>query len=374
MLLSLEKILSTYDDRASLAEASTLSGPFYTDPRLADLEARTVWSRTWQMVGRASAVESPGQFLTSQVGGEPVVVVRSHDGVLRAFFNVCRHHAAAVCTAPEGRADRLRCPYHGWTYGLDGRLKSTPELDGIRDFDPEKNSLIPINVGVWENLVFVYLDSDPPPIATYLGHRLLDDVAGLRLSSLRFAARREWTIACNWKVFVDNYLDGGYHVPYLHPGLNSVLSFKQYSIECFDRVCLQSSPAAASTDDSRERTIASVRRGQAMYYWIYPNLMLNWYEGYLDTNLVVPLGVDRMKVIFDFYFDDVSEGARERNERSMAVSEQIQDEDHAICESVQRGLRSRAYGAGRLSPRREGGENLFHKLLVADLREGLARG
>src|SRR5262245_25941171 len=116
---------------------------------------------------------------------------------------------------------------------------------------------------------------------------------------------------------------------------------------------------------------ASVRHGQALYYWLYPNFMLNWYEGYLDTNLVVPLGIDRMRVIFDFYFADVSEGAAERNRKSMDVSERIQDEDHAICESVQRGLGSRAYRAGRLSVRREAGEHLFHRLLHRDLTQGL---
>jgi choline monooxygenase len=116
---------------------------------------------------------------------------------------------------------------------------------------------------------------------------------------------------------------------------------------------------------------ASVRTGQALYYWLYPNFMLNWYEGYLDTNLVLPLGIDKMHVIFEFYFSDVGQTAENQNRKSMDVSERIQDEDHSICVSVQRGLKSRAYGAGRLSVRREAGENLFHKLLHADLSKGL---
>jgi choline monooxygenase len=117
---------------------------------------------------------------------------------------------------------------------------------------------------------------------------------------------------------------------------------------------------------------AAVRKGQALYYWLYPNVMFNWYEGYLDTNFVVPLGIDMMKVIFEFYFADVSDAAKARNKQSMDVSERIQDEDHSICESVQKGLASRAYGAGRLSVRREAGEQLFHRLLQSDLRRGLA--
>ncbi len=359
----LEEILGDYDDAAPLAEAWTIPGSWYTDPRIAELERRTVFSRSWQVVGRAEKVEKPGQYVTAEVAGEPVVVVRGKDGVLRGFFNVCRHHAAAVMTEPCGEAERLRCPYHGWTYALDGRLLSTPELDGIVGFNRDYHGLVPLGVATWEKLVFVHLDAERPPIGEWLGE-LVGQVAGLELGKLHFAERREWTIQCNWKVFVDNYLDGGYHVPYLHRGLNSVLSFKDYTIESWSRFCLQSSPIA----DDGDAATASVRRGRALYYWVYPNLMLNWYDGYLDTNLVVPLGIDRMKVIFDFYFADVGEAAREHNRKSLEVSGRIQDEDLAICEAVQRGLGSRAYRAGRLAPRREAGEHLFHRLLAADLR------
>jgi choline monooxygenase len=360
----LDELLRSYDDRLPLAEAWTIPGTWYTDARVEDLERQSVFGRTWQVAARADQVERPGQYVTTEIAGEPIVVVRGDDGTLRAFFNVCRHHAAAVMTAPEGCAERLRCPYHGWTYGLDGALKATPELEGLRCFDRAKNGLVSVRVDTWEKLVFVCLDDAAPPLSAHLGP-MASQVAPLGLSKLAFAERREYVLACNWKVFVDNYLDGGYHVPYLHRGLNSILSFKDYTIECFERFCLQSSPIDAA---GGEAMTASVRHGQALYYWLYPNLMLNWYEGYLDTNLVVPLGIDRVKVVFDFYFADVSEAARPRNKLSMDVSERIQAEDHAICESVQRGLRSRAYGAGRLSVRREAGEQLFHRLLANDLR------
>lgn len=366
MLRSVSRILDSFDAHAPLAEAKTIEGAFYTDARIADLERRTVFSRSWQVAARADQVDAPGDYVTTEIAGEPIVVVRGDDGVLRAFFNVCRHHAAAVCTDPCGRATRLRCPYHGWTYGLDGHLKTTTELEGIANFDPAANGLVPVAVTTFANLVFVHLDPDPPSIEAFYGARFASEVATLGLGALQHVARREWTIGCNWKVFVDNYLDGGYHVPFLHKGLSSILSFKDYAIDCYDRVCLQSSPIEAGP--GAEAMTQSVRKGRALYYWLYPNLMLNWYEGYLDTNLVVPLGIDRMKVVFDFWFADTTEAAREQNARSIAVSERIQDEDHAICESVQRGLGSRAYGAGRLSPRREAGENLFHRLLVEDLR------
>jgi choline monooxygenase len=368
MLDSLEAILSRFDATAPLERASTIPAAWYTDPRVAALERRTVWSRTWQLVGRTAQVTEPGAFVTAEVGGEPVVVVRGADGVLRGFFNVCRHHAAAVMTAPCGKVDRMRCPYHGWTYDLAGQLRGVPEFDGVCDFDRAATGLVPLAVATWEGFVFVHLDPDPMPIERYLGE-LVGQIAPLGLAALSFCERREYTLACNWKVFVDNYLDGGYHVPHLHRSLSSILAYTDYTVENFERFCLQASPIEG--DDAADPATAASRKGRALYYWIYPNLMLNWYEGHLDTNLVVPLAVDRTKVVFEFFFDDVGPARSDANRQSMAVSERIQDEDVAICESVQRGLGSRAYGAGRLSVRREAGENLFHKLLASDLRAGV---
>jgi choline monooxygenase len=362
---TLDELLAEYDDRAPLAEASTIPAPWYTDPRVAAHERRTVWSHSWHFAARADQLVQAGDYVTTEIAGEPILVVRGDDGVLRAFFNVCRHHAAAVMTEPCGRAQHLRCPYHGWTYALDGALKGVTEFAGVQGFERGSNGLVPVAVATWEKFVFVALEPGTPTLEEWLGG-LSAEIAPLDLASLHFAERRVFTLACNWKVFVDNYLDGGYHVPHLHKGLDSILDYKAYTIEVRDRYCLQSSPIDAA---GGEAMTASVRKGQALYYWLYPNLMLNWYEGYLDTNLVVPLGPDRMQVIFDFYFSDVGEGARERNTRSMDVSERIQDEDHAICESVQKGLGSRAYRAGRLSVRREAGEHLFHRLLAADLRK-----
>jgi choline monooxygenase len=363
---TLAAILADFDADAPLERASTIPGSWYTDPRVAALEQKAVFGGGWQLAARADQVSQVGQYVTTTVAGEPILVVRGDDGQLRGFFNVCRHHAAAVMTEPCGQARHLRCPYHGWTYGLDGALKGVPEFAGVCDFDRADHGLHPLQVGIWESFVFVALDPNAPPLLQWLGN-LVGRVTPLGLGQLQFAERRVFTLACNWKVFVDNYLDGGYHIPHLHKGLGSILDYQQYRIETDDRFCLQTSPIDATGAQADDMT-ATVRKGQAQYFWLYPNLMLNWYEGYLDTNLVIPLGLDRMQVIFDFYFADVGPAAAERNRRSMDVSQRIQDEDHAICESVQRGLGSRAYQRGRLSVRREAGERLFHQLLAADLR------
>jgi choline monooxygenase len=379
---SLQKIIDSYDANAPLAEAWTIPAPWYTNKRLYDLELKTVFARSWQFAARADQLSEPGRYVTSDIAGEPIVVVRGSDGILRGFFNVCRHHAAAVMTEPEGSANQLRCPYHGWTYALDGELKGTPDFTGVCNFERAANGLVPIEVATWENWVLARVAGDIPsvisheqepqanPLAEFLGPTLMDQIRSLGLEGLHWMERRHYTFDCNWKVFIDNYLDGGYHVPYLHKGLDSVLDYSQYKIENGERFCLQSSPIVSL---GAEPETGAVRKGErALYYWIYPNFMINYYDGLMDTNLVIPRGVDKTEVVFDFYFPDVTDAAeRTRNRASIEVGQRIQDEDVGICKSVQRGLNSRAYKAGRLSVRREAGEHLFHRLLHADLKAGV---
>ena len=320
------------------------------------------------MVTRVSQLRQSGQYITCEIAGEPLVVIRGTDGILRGFFNVCRHHAAAVMKKSEGRTENLRCPYHGWTYNLEGALILTPEFGGVDNFDRAANGLVPVQTAIWKNWVFVKLTAGNLSLEDFLGKDLIGRLERLNLEQLRWFERRHYTVNCNWKVFVDNYLDGGYHVPHIHGGLNSVLDYSNYKIEIGERFCVQSSPIVSNVGEGKT---AEVRKGErAFYYWIYPNLMINIYASVMDTNLVIPRGVERTEIIFDYYFADVSLGAKQQNLASIAVSEQIQAEDVAICESVQRGLASRSYSAGRLSFRREAGEHLFHKLLYADLKAG----
>jgi choline monooxygenase len=370
MNMSIYDLVAAYNDRNPLDHAYTLPASWYVDQHIAELERQSTFGHSWQVVGRAEQLQRPGQFVTAELAGEPLLVVRGKDNQLRAFYNVCRHHAAAVVTEDEGSASMFRCPYHGWSYGLDGSLKGAPEFEGVCEFDHAQNGLVHVQVELWEQFVFVNLDPRARPLSDFLG-RLVQRVVPLGLSSLHFLERRSYGLDCNWKVFVDNYLDGGYHVPHLHKTLNSLLEYKHYTIEIGERYCLQSSPMVASTVDA---ATSALRTGdRAWYFWQYPNFMMNLYADYMDTNLVVPDGADRCTVIFDFYFDDVSAVAAERNRQSIAFGERVNDEDVGICKAVQRGLHSRAYGAGRLSVRREAGEHLFHRLLAADLKSELEK-
>src|SRR5256886_12277158 len=220
---SLTDIINSYDPNAPLAEASTIPAPWYTDERLFELEKQTIFSRSWQFAARIDQLNKPGDYVTGEVAGEPIVVVRGGDNKLRAFFNVCRHHAAAVMTERQGHASQMRCPYHGWTYSLEGELKGTPDFMGVCDFDRAANGLLSIETSVWEKWVFVRKENggqrlppnDSPSLENFLGVDLIKQIRPLGLERLHWMERRHYSFDCNWKVFVDNYLDGGYHVPHL---------------------------------------------------------------------------------------------------------------------------------------------------------------
>jgi choline monooxygenase len=361
--------VSRFDPTLPLERARTIPASWYTDADVHSAERRGVFGATWQCVGRVDQVSRPGSFFTADVAGEPVLVLRDHDGGLRAFVNVCRHRAARVLTAAEGTVTRLRCPYHGWTYDLAGRLRGTPEFDGVADFCREDNGLPPLAIAAWGPLVFVHLGKPAEPLETFLDP-LPARAPQAELAGLRFVERREYRLACNWKVFVDNYLDGGYHVNSVHPGLAGVLDYSRYRTEVFAATSVQTSPLKVA--DSRQDDVGKVRTGaEAQYWWVFPNLMLNRYEGVLDTNLVLPLGPDACRVVFDFYFTRTeTEQDRRFIAESIAVADCIQQEDVAISEDVQRGLASRSYDTGRFSVRREAAGYHFHRLLAARLQAG----
>ncbi len=368
MSATLHDKLRLFDPELPLERARTIPRCWYTDADVYDAECRAVFGDSWLTVGRADQVTEPGAFVTAEVAGEPVVVVRGDDGALRAFYNVCRHRAARVACQAEGRAARLRCRYHGWTYDLSGRLRGVPEFDGVADFRREDNGLAPLAVAAWGPLVFVHLGKQPGPLEQFLAP-LPERTAGLGVERLRFAERREYDIACNWKVFVDNYLDGGYHINTIHPGLAGILDYTQYHNVIAGNTSVQVGPLRPA-ESQRGDEVGKVRTGaNAYYWWLFPNLMINLYEGVMDTNLVLPLGPGRCKVIFDFYFADTEgEAATKFIADSVAVSHQIQLEDLEISEDVQRGLNSRSFDAGRFSVKREGPGYYFHQLLARRLR------
>jgi choline monooxygenase len=361
----LRALLDSFDPDLPLERARTIPASWYHDVAVDALERRAVFGNSWQAAGRVELVAEPGTYLTCDVAGEPVVVVRDGEGVLRAFSNVCRHRAAPVMSEPSGRASKLRCRYHGWTYDLAGRLRGTPEFEGVADFCRDEEGLPPLEAAAWGPYVWVHAGQQSVPLADSLAPMPAETEG--RLETLRFAERRIYDLACNWKVYVDNYLDGGYHVNTVHPGLAGVLDYSRYRTVTFANTSVQRSPLRPPEPGA---DVAAVRTGaEAQYWWAFPNFMLNLYDGVMDTNLVLPLAPDRCRVIFDFYFAETEgDTARRFVQSSIDVAEQVQREDVAICEEVQRGLRSRSFDTGRFSVRRETAGYHFHKLLARRLR------
>ncbi|MEW5834261.1 MAG: aromatic ring-hydroxylating dioxygenase subunit alpha [Pseudomonadota bacterium] len=337
-----------------LDHATALPARYYVGEAMLAMEQRAVFARSWQLVAHQGQLAEPGDHVVEQVGHVPVIVVRGQDGVLRGFVNVCRHRAGplALCNGKGARA--LHCKYHGWTYTLEGQLRSAPEMQGAADFDVADIRLPPIRVHEWQGLVFVALDEAVPPFDQVYGG-IAERIAPIDLSAMRYLRRDSYEIDCNWKVYVDNFLEG-YHLPHVHPGLSKVLDYRAYDTELFDWYSLQSSPLRNST--------AIYGDGEAFYYFVYPNVMLNIMPGRMQTNRIVPLGPDRCRVEFDYYYAQDA-AAQARIAADQEFSDEVQQEDIDICVAVQRGLTSGTYEAGRLCPKRESGVWHFHNRLRA---------
>ena len=354
---TLKSLLAEFDPELPLERAKTIPNSWYTSPDIARLERDAVFARSWQMVGRRELVARPGAFLTAAIDGEPIVVVRGEDGALRAFFNVCRHKAGPLCTEECGSVTKLRCRYHGWTYDLAGNLRGTPEFDGVQGFAKEDNGLVPVAVAEWGPFVWVHLSQPAEPLERFLGLLPAWVESRRALDGLEWYASKTYDLACNWKVYVDNYLDGGYHVNTVHPALAGVLDYREYRTVPDGNTVLQSSPITPGEGEAGRTRTGDL----AAYWWVWPNFMMNVYAGVMDSNLVLPLGVDRCRVIFDFYFSGTA--AADFKAESVRVADQVQDEDIGVCEEVQRNLNSRSYTTGRFSVKRENGGHHFHRML-----------
>jgi choline monooxygenase len=348
-----------------LEHAATLPSRYYTEPDALAAENRSLFARTWQLVGHASQVREAGQFFTTVVAGEPLLIVRGNDHVVRAMSNVCRHRAGPIARG-EGKRPVLQCGYHGWTYALDGRLSVTPEFDGAQGFDRANCALPQFRIESWNELLFVNLDAGAESLTDFLGE-LLQDMPRHDYTGFRLAHRKTWELECNWKVYVDNYLEG-YHIPIVHPGLFRELDYAHYRTDVKRNYSIQIAPTRRP-----ERIRTSDGDDQVRYFWIFPNLMLNVYPDNFSTNLILPLGHGRTATLFDWYFPD-PEAATEQIDETVAFSDEIQIEDIGICEAVQRGLRSSTYDRGRFSPQRENGVHHFHCLYQEYVGDALSSG
>ncbi len=355
-----------------LSSAQTIPSSWYTDGQVLLTEKEKIFWRTWQPVGHAAKVAEAGSYLAVEIMGEPCAIVRGNDGVLRAFSNVCRHRASTILDG-SGCAKSLRCPYHGWTYSLDGALLVAPEFEGVENWERSEVRLPAMRVEEWGPFVLVNVDSQATALREVLG-KIPGEVAalGCPVDQLHFSYRRDYLIHCNWKVYIDNYLEG-YHLPAAHPSLFRELDYNEYRVDTFRYYSSQYAPIRAPRPgrDEERRYSAAEGDDRALYFWIFPNFMLNVYPDNLSSNIILPVGHDQTLTIFEWFTYPKEGGTKEISAETVAFSDEIQQEDIRICENVQKGLASRSYDRGRYSVKRENGVHHFHGLLEEFL-EGAA--
>jgi phenylpropionate dioxygenase-like ring-hydroxylating dioxygenase large terminal subunit len=341
----------------------TLPWSWYSDPDILRLEQDRIFLRAWQYVGHDGPVAEPGSFFSAMAGRTPVVVTHARDGELRAFLNVCRHRGTVVA-AGAGRRETLQCPYHAWTYELDGRLRAAPRSGCEPSFDAEELSLVPLAVDTWGPLVFVNPDVDAPPLAEALGPLPAQVADLLDLDALQFRFRTEFEVAANWKVACENFLEC-YHCAVAHPGFSAVIDVSpdSYRLETDGLTSSQFGPLR----DGRESPFAGHELPRGQFHFVWPNFGFNIFPGKanLSCGPIVPSGPERTARFLDYFFaSDVDEAWVDE---LIEFDRQVASEDMALVEGVQRGIRSGALDAGRLMPQSEQLVAHFQHLCAAAL-------
>jgi choline monooxygenase len=350
-----------------IRRASTPPGRLYTDPRVLERQRERVFATSWQLVGDERSVREPGsvQPITLLEGllDEPLVLARDARGELRCLSNVCTHRGNLVVESACRRSS-LVCAYHGRRFRLDGTLESAPELDLALDFPTRRDDLPRADVETLFGFLFASLR--PAHAFEELAHDLRERMSWFPFDELAADARRsrDYDVRANWALYCDNYLEG-FHIPFLHAALNAAIEWKSYSTELFPRSSLQI--ALAKEDEVAFEPPKGARefgtRVAAYYWWLWPNLMLNFYPWGVSVNVVCPRGVDATRVLFRTYVwreELMEKGAGSGLDR-------VEREDEDVVEAVQKGVRARLYSRGRYSPTREQGVHHFHRMLAEAL-------
>src|SRR5215831_284690 len=352
-----------------ISVASTLDSAFYRDEAAFARARERIFTRTWQWLGDLDAMAEPGSLgpceLLPGLLDEPLLLARDGAGTLRCLSNVCTHRGNILVREARSRADQIRCGYHSRRFDLAGRMTFMPEFAGAKNFPSLSDNLPSIPFGVWGGHGFAAIDP-VAPLEEFLGDAQAR-LAWLPLERFRFdpASSRDYTVNAHWALYVENYLEE-LHIPFVHPGLSRVVDCATYEHELFHRSSLQL--ALAKEGELAFEIPAGApdhgRRVAAYYWWIFPNLMLNFYPWGLSANRVVPEAIARTRIEFRAYVLDEAK----RGQGAGGALHEVELEDEAVVEAVQRGVRSRFYRGGRYSPARERGTHHFHRLVCRFMR------
>jgi Rieske 2Fe-2S family protein len=350
------------------SEFKTLPARYYTDPEGFKRELESFYCQSWVCAGRADTIPNSGDYFVRDVAGENVIVLRDTSGQVRAFFDVCRHRGTRLCDAPEGNfGSRIRCPYHNWTYALDGRLLGVPHMDGplCEGFRREDYPLHSVPTALWDGHIFIHLGADPEPLANQLAD-LPKKFASWRMEELRLHRRIVYDLNANWKLFILNYNEC-LHCPSVHPELNRLTDYlgadndPPASGYIGGAMGFRSGAETMSfTGEKRREFLPGLNedeRRKVCYYAIFPNLLLSLNPDYMMIHTLWPKAVDRTQILCEFYFHP-AEMAKPDFHADDAIEfwDRINRQDWHIVEMSQAGIQSRAYRPGPYSPR----EHLLH--------------
>jgi len=378
--------VSTWEDHG-VERTGTLPNDWYTSTELFELERRTFFREVWHCVGRVEQVAEPGRFFTCEVANEQVVVARGRDGELRAMSNVCLHRAGPVAMGC-GQRNAFQCPYHGWTFELDGRLRRARGMEGTEEFEPAKLRLPQFRVGTWGPTVWVTLDDAAPSLDEWLAD-VTPRLANYRVDRLQFAGGRRWRIRCNWKMYVDNYMEG-YHIPFVHPGLAQSLSPSIYTYRLGDYTNEQyggephpRGPGSrvagilGGTQEFRKLKppmpgLDESERTGYYFHWVFPLTTINFTPDGLLMFTVRPVGPELTESTFLWWLPEAT-SFEERLLQAAIVNfgHLVNTEDYEICEHAQKGMQSSVYHRGRYAATQEMCLHHFHRLLTSHMRPHL---
>lgn len=349
----------------NIARAKTLDADFYTSKNVFEQSREKIFATSWQFIGNEELVKNSGDVypftLLTDYLDEPLLLTRDKTGNVNVLSNVCTHRGNLVadkaCTL-----NNLRCRYHGRLFGLDGKFISMPEFKEVENFPSEEDNLPALSVFKWSNWIFTSVNPIYKPELFF--RDMMERVSWMPLDEFRFHAElsRTFHVKSNWALYCENYLEG-FHIPFVHAGLNAVIDFGEYATELYFPYSSLQLGLAKTNDDCFDLPATSPDYGKnvaAYYFWVFPNMMFNFYPWGLSVNLVEPVSVGECRVRFLSYVWDENK----LDKGAGSGLDKVEMEDEEIVENVQRGVRSRFYKHGRYSVTREQGTHHFHRILA----------
>ena len=353
--------MKIFNINPDIRRAETLASEFYTDERYFHESKEKIFARSWQFIGRADEIENLKPFtILKDFLDEPVLITRNGEQ-FNCLSNVCTHRGK-ILVEQSCEAKLIRCGYHGRRFSLNGKFLSMPEFKTVENFPTGRDDLPKIPFAVWENFLFVALNPFAP-FEEFISE-IQERLDWLNFKNLKFSEKlsRDYFVNAHWALYCENYLEG-FHIPFVHQALNEAIDFGSYRTETFRFSSLQTGIAKTGEDifDLPERN----EKIAAFYFFVFPNLMLNFYPWGLSVNIVKPINPQKTKISYLTFISDESK----LNRGAGADLVSVELEDQRVVESVQKGIRSRFYNKGRYSPSREQGTHHFHRLIAEFMAE-----